>query len=97
MITFLHWFIKIWIAFIVLLVLISIFGTYTRTQSIPMTIEWLQYTFSPFNIVNFLVVLAFLSPVFIADKWKEKLEAKKALEDLDKKLPKQEPTKKYPY
>ena len=92
MATFLKWFIRIWISLILLLVLISIFGTYMSTQSFGETLSWVQATFSPFNIWNFLLMVVLISPVILADKWKDKIETREP-----PKPKRQKPTKKYPY
>lgn len=73
---FLEIFKKVWICLVLILIALSIFGTYTSTQSLSATFDWVLTTFSPFNIWNFILMVLLISPVIVADhfinKWKMK-------------------------
>lgn len=59
------WFAHIWAGLVVLSIAISIGGTF-YTQPFWEAVNWVQTTFRPFNIVNWLLTVAVLSPAFVA-------------------------------
>lgn len=70
--TFLEWFAKIWLGLVLLLNLLGIVGTAISTQSFWETVSYIQYTYSPFNIINYLLILALVSPALGALYWLDK-------------------------
>jgi len=66
---FLEWFYKIWIGLVILLNLLGIAGIAKSTQSFWETISFIQETYSPFNIINWLLNLVLLLPAIGAYYW----------------------------
>ncbi|MCB1784493.1 MAG: hypothetical protein KDI13_10935 [Alphaproteobacteria bacterium] len=67
----------IWLSAFVILIVISIIGMFLGADSFLEGWQKVQYIFSPFNVVNYIVMLITLSPAILAHHWIEKLESGK--------------------
>ena len=67
--TFLKWFYRIWIGLVILLNVMGIAGVAMTTQSFTETISFIQETYSPFNIINWIFNLVLLLPAIGAYYW----------------------------
>lgn len=69
----LKWFAKIWSGLVILSVFVGIIGIFITASSLYE--GWLKFTeaFSPFNVLNYLVILILLSPAIGAYYLSERL------------------------
>ena len=65
-------FIWVWIALILVVNLFGIAGVFMSEDSDGQALQELQEIYSPFNLVNWLLELAILSPALIAYVWRER-------------------------
>jgi hypothetical protein len=72
----LKWFANIWIGMVVLLNVAGIIGHGLTAQSIGDVVNWVQQTYSPFNIWTHGLNLLLLSPAILIYFWREKRNAK---------------------
>lgn len=68
----LTWFIRIWVGLIVLLNVAAIIGFFATAPSFWAGIARVQETYSPFNVVNWIVEVISLSPALAAMWWRDK-------------------------
>jgi hypothetical protein len=73
---FLTWFIFVWIGLVVIANLMGIAGTALTTNSFWDFLEWLQETYSPFNIWNWGLNILFLLPAIGAYAWRKRRRKK---------------------
>jgi hypothetical protein len=65
-------FIWVWIALILVVNLFGIAGVFMSEDSDGQALQELQEIYSPFNLVNWLLELAILSPALVAYVWRER-------------------------
>ena len=70
--TFLTWFWRLWVGLVILANIAGIVGTALTSDSFWTFLDWLQQTYSPFNIWNWGLNIVLLMPAFGAYWWKEK-------------------------
>lgn len=79
--TFLKWFYRIWFGLVLSMLMLSAIGVYLSTASLTDTLVWIQNTYSPFNILNYLVIAVIASPGIGAYLWREKRLEKQKYDD----------------
>ena len=66
----LKWFYRIWFSLVIGLNIIGIIGMYLSTSSFIETWEWVQQTYSPYNLWNLVLNLILLSPGYGVYVWR---------------------------
>lgn len=67
----LHWFIRIWIAMVILVNVAAIAGMFL-SDGFWGGLGRVQDTYSPFNIINWIMEVVLLAPALLAAWWLEK-------------------------
>ena len=80
---FLKWFIRIWVALIILLHLFTFIAFYIRNQSFWETVIYILGSFSPFDGKTLLGVIILFSPAIGAYYWRIKRTRSKYFKFLD--------------
>jgi hypothetical protein len=75
----LKWFTRIWVVLLLLFNLFGIIGYAVTASSIWDTVNWLQQTYSPFNIWTHGLNILLFSPALIAYLWRQKKEKGRTL------------------
>jgi hypothetical protein len=65
-------FIWVWLSLILLINIFAIAGFFVGADSVWAGIQKVQETYSPFNVINWLVELVTLSPAIGAYVWRER-------------------------
>ena len=68
----LKWFTRIWVGLVILFNIAGIVGYAVTAQSIGDLVDWVQQTYSPFNIWNHALNLFLLSPAMISYFWRKR-------------------------
>lgn len=74
----LSWFFRLWVALVVLLNLTGILGAALSSVSLGAFVQWMQETYSPFNIWTHGLNIALLLPAFGALIWRNKRREKES-------------------
>jgi hypothetical protein len=74
-------FIYIWVGIFAALNLIGVIGQF-YLQGFSGGLSYIQEMYSPFNILNYIVMMASLTPAMGVYYWREKRRNKKMMEDI---------------
>jgi hypothetical protein len=72
---------SVWLGIFCITMIISIVGIFLGADSFWSGWRKLTEVFSPFNLVNWIMVIIFLSPGLLAQKWIDKIETKGKADD----------------
>ena len=68
----LKWFTRIWFGLVILLNIAGIVGYAIAAQSIWDLVNWVQQTYSPFNIYTHALNLVLISPAIVTYFWRKR-------------------------
>jgi len=71
---FLKWFWKLWIGLVLILNILGLIGASLNGDSVLDIVNYLQETYSPFNVWTHTLNLILLAPAFVAYRWENRLQ-----------------------
>ena len=71
---FLKWFWKLWTGLVLILNILGLIGASLNGDSVLDIVNYLQETYSPFNVWTHTLNLILLAPAFVAYRWENRLQ-----------------------